>query len=59
MKTKEKEFVRTTVDLPNDLNAKLCAEAEKEKRSRHAQIIYALGKYFEPRNESGKREKTK
>lgn len=43
----EKEIVKTTVDLPHKLHSKICAEAEKEKRSRHSQMLVALEKFFE------------
>jgi hypothetical protein len=47
MEMKTKEFVRTTIDLPFSLNKKLSAEAEKEKRSRHSQMLFVLEKFFE------------
>lgn len=51
--------IALTLHIPATLNAQLIAEAEKEKRSRHAQIIYTLGKFFEPRNAGGKKDETK
>ena len=51
--------VALTLHIPATLNAELIAEAEKERRSRHAQIIYALGRFFEPSEKNGKREKSK
>lgn len=51
--------VALTLHIPATLNTKLIAEAEKEKRSRHAQIIYTLGKFFEPSEKNGKKEKSK
>ena len=51
--------IALTLHIPATLNAKLIAEAEKEKRSRHAQIIYTLGKFFEPSEKNGKKEKSK
>lgn len=59
MEAKEKETFRTTIDLPADLNAKLCAEAEKTKRSRHSQMLIALEKFFETPNGNGKKETKK
>ena len=47
MDKQTKDFVRTTIDLPPILNKKIIAEAEKEMRSRHSQMIYALERYFE------------
>jgi predicted transcriptional regulator len=47
MAVETKETVRTTIDLPVDLHEKLCAEAGREKRSRHSQMVYALEKFFE------------
>lgn len=54
----KKEFVRTTIDLPNDLNKKLLHEADKENRSRHLQMLYSIEKYFE-RQENGNNKQTK
>lgn len=54
-----KQTVRTTIDLPSELNAKLCAEAEKTKRSRHSQMLIALEKFFETASANGKKEKGK
>ncbi len=59
MEGKEKEFVRTTIDIPVKLHGKLCAEADKERRSRHSQMLIALEKFFETPNGNGKKEKTK
>ena len=59
MKAKEKESVRTTIDLPAALNEKLIAEAEKAKRSRHAEMIYLLEKSLETPSGNGKKEKAK
>jgi hypothetical protein len=53
-----KEIVRTTIDLPVRLNEKLLAEAEKAKRSRHAQMLIALEKFFETAA-NGKKETKK
>lgn len=52
-----KEIVRTTIDLPADLNEKLLRNCEKSKRSRHAEMIFLLEKSFELPN--GKKEKAK
>lgn len=59
MKTEAKDFVRTTIDLPVHLHKKLTAEADKEKRSRHSQMLIALEKFFETPNGNGKKEKAK
>lgn len=60
METIEKTIVRTTIELPVALNAKLIAEAEKFRRSRHSQMLIALEKFFENApNKIGKREKGK
>ena len=49
--------------VPIELNKKLCADAQKEHRSRQAQIIYLLQKNFESEkqtpNGNGKKEKAK
>lgn len=54
---KQKEIVRTTIDLPAALNEKLLAEAEKAKRSRHSQMLIALERFFETPSGNGKKEK--
>ncbi len=59
METETKEIVRTTIDLPAQLNEKLLRECEKTKRSRHSQMLIALEKFFETPNGNGKKEKTK
>ena len=59
LEVKENKIVRTTIDLPANLHEKILAEADKEKRSRHSQMVYALEKFFETPNGDGKREKTK
>lgn len=59
METEKAEIVRTTIDLPAELNAKLLRNCEKTKRSRHAEMIYLLEKSFDTPNGNGKREKTK
>lgn len=55
----EKEIYRTTIDLPVALNEKLLRECEKTKRSRHAEMIYLLEKFFDTPNGNGEKEKTK
>ena len=45
--------------LPDSLVVSLQTEAKKENRSRHAQIIFILQKYFETPNGNGKKEKSK
>ena len=60
MATETKEIVRTTIDLPNELNEKLLQKCELSKRSRHAEILFILEKSFAPeQNANGKKEKTK
>lgn len=59
METQKAEIIRTTIDLPVNLHEKLCAEAEKEKRSRHSQMLIALEKFFETPSGNGKKEKAK
>ena len=59
MEAKEKEIVRTTIDLPVSLNEKLISEAEKFRRSRHSQMLIAIEKFFETPNGNGKKEKGK
>jgi len=51
--------VRTTIDLPAELNAKLLRNCEKTKRSRHSEMIYLLEKSFETTSGNAKKEKTK
>jgi hypothetical protein len=62
METKTK--INLSLKIPLDLNERIIAEAEKEKRSRHSQIIYSLEKLFakngKTRTEKGfEKEKTK
>ena len=59
MEAKEKEFVRTTIDLPIALNEKLTDAARKNMRSRHSEMLVALEKFFETPNGNGKKEKAK
>jgi predicted transcriptional regulator len=59
MEAREKESVRTTIELPRALNEKLVREAEKFRRSRHAQMLIALEKFFETSAGNGKKEKTR
>ena len=60
MGTKSSEIVRTTIDLPAALNEKLLRLCEKTKRSRHAEMLFVLEKFFETApNKSGKKEKAK
>ena len=54
-----KEIVRTTIDLPLELNEKLLQLCRKTKRSRHAEMLFVLEKFFETPYESGEKEKTK
>ncbi len=59
METEKAEIVRTTIDLPAELNAKLLRNCEKTKRSRHSEMIYLLEKSFETTSGNAKKEKTK
>lgn len=43
----DNETFNILLTVPNELNEKLCAEAEKEKRSRQAHIVFLLEKNFE------------
>lgn len=54
-----KEIVRTTIDLPLELNERLLKLCEKTKRSRHAEMLFVLEKFFETPNGNGKKEKAK
>ena len=57
METQEITF---SLKVPVELNEKILREAEKERRSRQAQIIYSLEQIFvESPNGNGKKEKTK
>lgn len=47
MENETREFVRTTIELPAALNEKLSAAAKRAKRSRHAQMLIALERFFE------------
>ncbi len=55
----ETETFNILLTVPNELNEKLCAEAEKEKRSRQAHIVYLLEKNFETPDANRKKEKGK
>lgn len=59
MKSERKTSVRTTIELPAALNARLVAEAVRAKRSRHAQMLIALEKFFETPVAGGKKERSK
>ena len=51
--------IALSLRIPATLNVKLLAEAEKEKRSRHAQIIYTLEKSLKTPPAHGKKETMK
>ena len=51
------EEITFSLRIPIELNQKIIADARREKRSRQAQIVFTLEKFFEMRD--GKREKTK
>ncbi len=59
METETKEIVRTTIDLPAELNEKLLRLCETTKRSRHAEMLFVLEKFFESPNGNGKKETKK
>lgn len=58
-----KTEINLSLKIPLELNEKIMREAEKEKRSRHSQIIYSLEKLFseaptdEIKNSAKKRNK--
>jgi len=57
METQEITF---SLKVPVELNEKILREAEKERRSRQAQIIYSLEQIFvESPNGNGKKERAK
>jgi len=57
METQEITF---SLKVPVELNEKILREAEKERRSRQAQIIYSLEQIFvESPNGNGKKETAK
>lgn len=41
-----KTEINLSLKIPFELNERIIAEAEKEKRSRHSQILYSLEKLF-------------
>lgn len=45
--------------VPVDLNEKICRQAQTEKRSRQAHIVYLLEKFFETPVGNGKKEAKK
>lgn len=47
MEAKQTEIVRTTIDLPIALNGKLLKSCAETKRSRHAEMLFILEKFFE------------
>ena len=49
------EEIKFSLRIPVELNEKICAEAESERRSRQAHIVYLLEKLFETGR--GKKEK--
>ena len=54
------EEITFSLRISGELNEKIIAAAQKEKRSRQAQIVYSLEKLFEDApDERGKKEKTK
>ncbi len=59
METLKTEIVRTTIDLPAELNRKLLRNCRTTKRSRHAEMIYLLEKSFETTGGNVGKEKTK
>jgi hypothetical protein len=59
METPKTAVVRTTIDLPAELNRKLLQNCEKTKRSRHAEMIYLLEKSFDAADGRGKKEEAR
>ncbi len=59
METKTAEIVRTTIDLPVELNEKLLRSCEKTKRSRHAEMLFILEKSFETAPDGNGKKETK
>lgn len=55
METKTNENVRTTIELPAELNEKLLQRCGETKRSRHAEMVFLLEKSFEQTNGNGKK----
>ncbi len=56
----ETQEITSSLKVPVELNEKILREAEKERRSRQAQIIYSLEQIFvESPNGNGKKEKAK
>lgn len=54
------EEITFSLRISGELNAQIIAAAQKEKRSRQAQIVYSLEKLFTDESEgNGKKEKTK
>ena len=53
----ENETVTFSLRISPELNERILAEAEKQKRSRQAQIEITLEKVFETPNTNGKKEK--
>lgn len=48
-----KEIIRTTLDIPLELNEKLKAEATANKRSRHGHILFLVEQHFEETKQKG------
>ena len=59
MEKEKAPIVRTTINLPAELNQKLLDAMEKSRRSRHAEMVYALEKFFETPGGHGGEERAK
>ena len=53
------EEITFSLRISSELNERICADAQKEKRSRQAHIVYSLEKLFETPNGNGKKEPKK
>ena len=54
------EEITFSLRIPGELNEKIIAAAQREKRSRQAHIVYSLEKLFaDAPDGNGKKEKTK
>ena len=53
------EEITFSLRIPVELNEKIVADADKERRSRQQQIVYLLEKLFETPNGNGKKEPKK
>lgn len=60
METKTTEEITFSLRIPCELNAKICRDAEKKRRSRQAHIVYLLEQLFAATpNGNGKKKEAK